>query len=132
MARTILNEAIINEKFWSQAVHTVVHTLNRVLLRNNIDKTPDELWKGRPTNIKYFKVFESKCYIRREDKIDKFDSRVEEGILLGYSCKSKVYKCYNLRLNKIIEGINVKVDDNPQEQGNKRKGIEAEDDSTET
>jgi hypothetical protein len=37
------------------------------MLRNNTDKTPYELWKGRPTNVKHFKVFGSKCYIKRED-----------------------------------------------------------------
>ena len=30
--------------------------------------TPYELWKGRPANVKYFKIFGRKCYIEREDK----------------------------------------------------------------
>ena len=113
MARTMLNEAGISDKFWPQAVHTVVHILNRVLLRNNADKTPYELWKGRPANVKHFRVFGSKCYIRRDNRIGKFDSRIDEGILLGYSSKSKAYKCFNLRLNRIVESINVKIDDSP-------------------
>ncbi len=95
--------------------------LNRVLLRNNTDKTPYELWKGIPANVKHFRVFGSKCNIRREDRIGKFDSRIDEGILLGYSSKSKAYKCFNLRLNKIVESINVKIDDNSQEHENTRK-----------
>ena len=54
----------------------------------------------------------SKCYIKREDKkIGKFDSWVEKGMFIGYSSKSKSYKCYNFRLNKIIESINVKIDE---------------------
>jgi hypothetical protein len=32
-------------------VHTTVHIQNIVMLRNNTDKTPYELWKGRPTDI---------------------------------------------------------------------------------
>ena len=63
MARTMLNEVGINGKFWPQAVHTTIHILNRVLLRNNADKTPYESWKGRPENVKHFRVFGSKCYI---------------------------------------------------------------------
>ena len=31
------------------------------MLRNNTDKTPYELWKGRPTNVKHFRVFARKC-----------------------------------------------------------------------
>jgi hypothetical protein len=43
--------------------------------------------------VKYFIVFGSKCYIKREyGKIGKFDSRVDKGILVGYSSKRKAYK----------------------------------------
>ena len=115
MARTMVNEAGISDKFWPQAVHTIVHILNRALLRNNADKTPYELWKGRPANIKHFRFFGSKCYIRREDRTGKFDSRVDEGILLGYSSTSTAYKCFNLRLNRIVESINIRIDESPQE-----------------
>jgi hypothetical protein len=89
-----------------------IHILNKGMLRNNSDKTPYELWKGRPTNVKHFRVFGSKCYIKREDdKVGKFDSRVDKGILVGYSRKIKAYKCYNMRLNKIVESINVNIDE---------------------
>jgi hypothetical protein len=112
MARTMLNDSKLSDIFWGQAVHTTIHILNRGLIKSNSDKTPYELWKGRPTNVKHFRVFGSKCYIKREDKkIGKFDSRVDEGIFVGYSCKIKAYKCYNLRLNKIVESINVKFDE---------------------
>jgi transposase InsO family protein len=52
---------------------------NRVMLRNNTVKTPYELWKGRPANVKHFRVFGRKCYIKREDgRMGKFDSRVDK------------------------------------------------------
>jgi hypothetical protein len=55
------------------------------MLRNNTDKTPYEVWKGRPANVKHFKVLGSKCYIKKEDgRMGKFDSRVDKGILVGY------------------------------------------------
>ena len=64
----------------------------------NCNKTPYELWKGNPANVKYFRIFGSKCYIKREDQnLGKFESRVDEGIFVGYSRKRKAYKCYNLR-----------------------------------
>ena len=70
--------------------------------------SPYELWKGRPVNVKYFKIFGSKCYIKREDKkLGKLDSRVDEGIFVGYSHKRKAYKCYNMRQKQIVETINV-------------------------
>jgi hypothetical protein len=82
------------------------------MLKNNTDKTSYELWKGRPTNVKHFRVFGSRCYIKREDgRMGKFDSRVDKGILVGYSSTRKAYKCYNLRLNKVVESINVTIDE---------------------
>jgi hypothetical protein len=54
----------------------------------------------------------SKCYIRRsEENLGKFDSKTDEGIFTGYSFDSKTYRCYNLRLEKIVMSTNVKVDD---------------------
>ena len=59
-----------------------------------------------------FRIFGSKCFIKRDDgKIKKFDSQVDEGIFVGYSSKRKAQKCYNLRLGKIVETINVKIDE---------------------
>jgi transposase InsO family protein len=79
MARTMLMDSILTDIFWTQAVHTIVHIQNRLMLRKNTDKTPYELWKGRPTNVKDFRVFGSKCYIKREDgRKGKFDSRVDK------------------------------------------------------
>ena len=64
----------------------------------------------RAATVQHFRIFGSKCYIKRDDKkIGKFDSRVDEGIFVGYSSKRKAYKCYNLRLDKVIESINVKI-----------------------
>jgi hypothetical protein len=60
-------------------MHTSVHIQIKVMLRNNTDKNHYELWKERPTNVKQFRVFGRKCYIKREDgRMGKFDSRVDK------------------------------------------------------
>jgi hypothetical protein len=93
-------------------VHTTVHIQNRVMLRNNTDKTPYEIWKGKPEYVKHFKVFGSKCYIKREYyRMGKFDSHVDKVVLVGYSSTRKEYKCYNLILNKVVEIINVTINE---------------------
>ena len=112
MARTMLNDFQLNAKFQGQVVHKFVHIMNRVLLINDSNKTPYKLWIGRSTNVKHLRIFRSRCQIKRDDgKIGKFDSQVDEGIFVGYSSKRKAYKCYNLRLGKIVETINVKIDE---------------------
>ena len=118
MASTMLLETDLQPKFWREAVGTAVYTLNRTQLRPNNEKTPYELWKGRPASVKYFRVFGSKCFIKiNDDSPGKFDSRVDEGIFLGYSTRSKAYKCYNYRLRRIVESIDVKIDEGLPEKG---------------
>ena len=75
MAKTMLNDSRLIDIFWVKEVHTVVHILNRGLLINKSDQMSYGLWKGRPTNVKHFRIFGSKCYIKREgSKGRKFDS----------------------------------------------------------
>jgi hypothetical protein len=82
------------------------------MLRSNNDKNPYVLWKGRTENVKHFRVFGSKRYIKREDgRLGKFDSRVDKCILVGYSSKKKAYKCFSPILNKIVEILNVTIDE---------------------
>jgi hypothetical protein len=68
MSRTMLNEAKLSDRFWKEAVNTIVYILNRGKFRVNNKKRPYELWKGRPTALKYFKFFRSKCCIKRDDE----------------------------------------------------------------
>ena len=82
----------MDDKFWVQAIDISIFIINRGLLRNNCSMTLYELWKGIPTNFKYFKIFGSKCYIKGEhQKMGKFDSCVDEGIFVGYSRKIKAF-----------------------------------------
>lgn len=112
MARTMLSDSKLSIIFWGQAVEVAAHILKRGMLRSNSDKTTDGLWKGRLANVKHPKVFRRKCYIKRDDsKIGKLDSRVDECIFVRYSTKSNAYKCYNLRLYKIVENINMTFDE---------------------
>jgi hypothetical protein len=60
------------------------------------------------------------------DRMGKFDSRVDKGILVGYSSTRKAYKCYNLRLNKVVESINVTIDEigRPKSKEEENKSME--------
>ena len=108
----MLNEAKLSDSFWREAVYTIVYTLNRGQIRVNKDNTPYELLYGRPASVKNFKMFGSNCYIKRnKDDLGKFDSKIDDGIFLGYSSAKKPYRCYRKRLHKIVESADVKVDD---------------------
>ncbi|MDL1267427.1 transposase, partial [Yersinia pestis] len=113
MARTMLTESKLADKYWKEAIHTAVYIQNRCLIRPHEDKTPYELWFGRKATVKHFRVFGSKCYIKRlEQNPGKFEERADEGIFLGYSSSSKAYRCLNKRTRKIIESDDVRIDEN--------------------
>jgi DNA-binding transcriptional MerR regulator len=112
MARSMMNEKNIGQTYWVEAIHKAVHVLNKAHLRPQSDKTPYELWFGRPTSIKHFRIFGSKCHIKNNDEnLSKYDDRADEGIFLGYATNSKGYRCYNKRLHKMVDCIDVKIDE---------------------
>ena len=41
----------------------------------------------------------------------KFDSRSDKGIFLGYSFTSKAYRVYNKKIMKVMEIVNVVIDE---------------------
>ena len=41
----------------------------------------------------------------------KFDTQSDEGIFLGYSSTSKAYRVFNKRTRKVMETINVVIDE---------------------
>ena len=56
MARTMIMDSKLTDIFWTHAVHTIVHIQNIIMLGNNNDKNPYELWKGSADNNLYIKV----------------------------------------------------------------------------
>ena len=118
----MLNEARLSDRYWREAIRTSVHIINRGQLQINSNKNPYELWYGRAPSVKYFKVFGSKCYIKKlDEKLGKFDTRSDEGIFLGYSSTKKAYRCYNIILHKIVESVDVTVDDLKTKKVKKQK-----------
>ncbi|GJS63000.1 retrovirus-related pol polyprotein from transposon TNT 1-94 [Tanacetum coccineum] len=67
----------------------------------------------KPT-LDYFRVFGSKCFIlNTKDHLTKFDPKLYEGILLGYSQNSKAYIILNKHTGKVEESLNVTFNKTP-------------------
>jgi hypothetical protein len=96
MARTMLGEFKTPERFWSEAVNTACHAINRLYLHRLLKKTSYELLTGNKPNVSYFRVFGSKCYILvKKSRNSKFAPKAVEGFLLGYDSNTKVYRVFN-------------------------------------
>ena len=92
-------EKNVSLKYWREFVSTIVYTLIWVQIKKGTHSTPFGLWYG------------SKCCILKDVMNGKLDAKSEEGIFLGYSTRSKAYKCLNTNINKIVESINVNFDE---------------------
>jgi hypothetical protein len=89
MARSMLSEYNISDNFWAEAINTACDASNRLYCHRLLKKTPYELLIGRKPNISYLWIFRCKCYILRNDThLSKFQSKCDEGFLLGYSLNS--------------------------------------------
>ena len=104
-------------KYLREVVSTIVYTFNRVQIKKATNATPFELWYGYLPNVKHFKVFGCKCYILKESRNGKFDAKSDEGIFLGYSTRSKAYKCLNANTT-VLESANIKFDESAKVQYN--------------
>jgi len=77
MRRGMLDETGVTHTFWGEAVQTVIDILNKAHVWVNSDKTPHKLWYGKPTIVRYFRIFGSECFIKKNDeKLGKCESRV--------------------------------------------------------
>ena len=110
-ARTLMMEKNVSLKYWREAISTIIYTLNHVQVKKSTHSTPFELWYGYPPNVKNFKIFGKKCYILKNDRNGNLDAKSDEGIFIGYSTRSKAYKCVNNNTDKVVESENVNFDE---------------------
>nr|GEW75150.1 ribonuclease H-like domain-containing protein [Tanacetum cinerariifolium] len=89
-ARTMLADLLLPILFWAEAVNTACYVQNRVLVTKPQNKTPYELLHGKTPSIGFIRPFSCPVTILNTlDSLGKFDGKVDEGFLVGYSVSSK-------------------------------------------
>ncbi|KAI3665306.1 hypothetical protein L6452_43930 [Arctium lappa] len=89
-ARSLLADSKLPITFWAEAVNTACYVQNRVLVVKSQDKTPYKLFKKKKPFIGFFKPFGCPCTIlNTKTHLGKFDSKAEDGFLVGYSSQNK-------------------------------------------
>ncbi|GJR37866.1 putative ribonuclease H-like domain-containing protein [Tanacetum coccineum] len=107
-ARTMLADSFLPNTFWAEAVSTACYVLNRVLVTKPHNKTPYELVTGKIPIISYIRPFG--CHVTILNTIDhlgKFDGKLDEGFLVGYSLQSKAFRVYNLETKRVEENLHI-------------------------
>jgi len=114
MARTMMQEKNLPSTFWAEAIYTSVYLLNRCPTKAVENKTPFEAWSGgwKPS-VNHLRIFGSICYahVPREMR-HKLEEKGEKCVFVGYSSKSKGYRLFSLKRNKVIISRDVIFDEN--------------------
>ncbi|UYV66641.1 K02A2.6-like, partial [Cordylochernes scorpioides] len=105
LSRSMLHDSGLETNLWAEAVNTA---LNRTLSNN--EKTPLELWSGRKSTFKHFKIFGSEAYANIPKQFrSKWDSKTKKMIFVGYEHTSKNYRLYDPKSGQIVVCRNVTV-----------------------
>jgi hypothetical protein len=103
MARCMLKEKNLPRKFWAEAVSCAVYILNRSPTKSLMNITPHEAWYGSKPDVSHLKVFGSIAYALVPGEIRrKLDDKAEKCIFIGYGERSKAYKLFNPKTEKIV------------------------------
>nr|GEU87216.1 ribonuclease H-like domain-containing protein [Tanacetum cinerariifolium] len=82
--------------------------LNMVLVIKPHNKNPYELLHGRTPSIGFMRPFGYPVTILNTlDSLGKFDGKVDEGFLVGYSVSSKAFRVFNSRTRIVQETLHV-------------------------
>nr|GEY55655.1 retrovirus-related Pol polyprotein from transposon TNT 1-94 [Tanacetum cinerariifolium] len=115
VARTMLADLLLPIPFWAEAINTACYVRNRVLVTKSQNKTHYELLHGRTPSIGFMRPFGCPVTILNTlDSLGKFDGKVDEGLLVGYSVNSKAFRVFNSRTQIVQETLH-----EPESEGKK-------------
>ncbi|KAG7577529.1 Integrase catalytic core [Arabidopsis thaliana x Arabidopsis arenosa] len=102
VARALRFQAHLPVEFWSYCALTAAYLINRTPTPLLKGKTPYELIYNRPPPMNHIRVFGCICYVHNQKHGgDKFESRSNKSIFLGYPFAKKGWRVYNIETGKI-------------------------------
>ena len=103
VVRALIFQSNVPNKFWGEALLTVVCLINRMPSSVLNNQTPFEvLYKIRATYL-HLRSFDYLCYAATlKRNRDKLQPRANPYIFIGYPFNQKAYKFFDLKIKKII------------------------------
>jgi hypothetical protein len=98
---------------WSEAIFTSNYLVNRSPTRANSGMTPEEKYLGIVLNITNLCIFGclSFLHIPKESR-KKLNNKIRKCLFLRYDSKSKVYRLFDSKIQKIVLSHDVIFDKN--------------------
>ncbi|KYM94363.1 Copia protein [Cyphomyrmex costatus] len=101
MARCMLIESGLANKYWGEAVSTANYLQNRLYTRAT-GTTPFERWYGKKPSLQHVHTFGSIAYAHVPKELRrKLDEKAKEFVFVGYAENAKGYRLLDTSTNKI-------------------------------
>lgn len=102
MARSMLVDSSLPNKYWGEAIVTANHMQNKLPVTGR-EVTPYETWNERKPNLSYIKRFGCKAYATiPAERRQKLDDKAKELTFVGYEEGTKGYRLLDTSTDKIV------------------------------
>ncbi|GJR79770.1 putative RNA-directed DNA polymerase, partial [Tanacetum coccineum] len=108
VARSLMFQGGIPLNFWSGCILTAVFLINRLPSSVFSGRSPYELLYKKKPNLSLLKCFGCLCFSTILNNSDKFTSRSEKCVFIGYSSVKKAYKLLSLDNRRVFFSRDVK------------------------
>lgn len=108
VARALLFQSHLPLNLWGETVMTATFLINRVPSSVLNGKSSFEVIYGKPPRLHFLRTFGCLCFTTRLNNSDKFSSRSDKCVFIGYSNKKKGYKVLSLDNNTVFFSRDVK------------------------
>jgi hypothetical protein len=115
--RSMIYSANVHLRFWAEAAHTAVYTLNRTATRTLTGSTPYEVWYKSKPSVSHLRIFGSDAYVHIPKELrTKLSAKSQKGVFMGYSATSKAYRVWIPASQRIVESRDVIFHELPPDQ----------------
>ncbi|WZZ35042.1 hypothetical protein YC2023_018443 [Brassica napus] len=109
VARSLMFQANVPKRFWSDAVATACYLINRIPTKVLKDQAPFEVLNKHKPSVDYLRVFGCLCYVLVPGELrNKLEARSTKAMFIGYSTTQKGYKCYDPDTRRVLTSRDVK------------------------
>ncbi|GJX29327.1 putative RNA-directed DNA polymerase, partial [Tanacetum coccineum] len=108
VARSLMFQGNIPLCFWTDCILTATYLINRLPSSVLAGRSPFSMLYGREPSLSHLRCFGCLCFSSILNTSDKFSSKSEKCILIGYSSSKKAYKLLSLENRSYIFSRDVK------------------------
>ncbi|GJZ58699.1 putative RNA-directed DNA polymerase [Tanacetum coccineum] len=112
VARSLMFQVGIPFRMWPECILTATCLINRLPSSVLSGKSPYEMIYKKCPSLAHLRVFGCLCFATLVNSSDKFGSRSEKCVLIGYSSVKKGYRLYSLDKHQFIFSRDVKFFEN--------------------